>query len=52
MLIKTVRLTNPRNAVVQIPSFIIAEWGLKLDDRVEVHYDEETKKVTIKPTVR
>lgn len=51
MLVKTVRITNPRNAVLQIPSFVVAEWGLKLDDKVEVHYNEETKEITIRPAV-
>ena len=51
-LVKTVRVTNPRNALVQIPSFVIGAWGLKLDDRVEVLYNELNKEVTIRPAVR
>lgn len=52
MLVKTVRVTNPRNAILQIPSFIVAAWQLKLDDRLEVHYNEDTKEITIRPDVR
>lgn len=52
MLVKTVRVTNPRNAILQIPSFIVAAWQLKLDDRLEVHYNEDTGEITIRPHVR
>lgn len=51
-LVKTVRITNPRNALVQIPSFVVGSWGLKLDDRVEVLYNEYTKEVTLRPMVQ
>ena len=27
MRVKTVNVTNPRNVLVQIPSFVIADWG-------------------------
>ena len=50
-LVKTVRVTNPRNALIQIPSFIVGAWGLKLDDRVEVLYNEHTKEITLRPHV-
>ena len=49
MLVKTVRVSNPRNVLVQIPSFIVANWNLKADTRLEVHYDEENNKITIQP---
>lgn len=52
MLVKTVRITNPRNVLVQIPSFIIGNWNLTLSDKLEVHYDEEAQEVTIKQAVR
>lgn len=52
MLVKTVRVTNPRNAILQIPSFIVAAWQLKLDDRLEMHYNEDTCEITIRPHVR
>lgn len=52
MLTKTVRVTNPRNVLVQIPSFIISNWNLTLADKLEVHYNEETKEVTIRKAVR
>ncbi len=52
MLVKTVRATNPRNVILQIPSFVVAAWQLKLDDRLEVHYNEDTGEITIRPNVR
>lgn len=49
---KTVNVTNPKNILVQIPSYIAgAEWGLKQGDNLEVLYDNETKEVTIRPVV-
>jgi hypothetical protein len=51
MHVKTVKVTNPRNVVVQIPSFIIAKWHINENSELEVHYNEQTKTVTIKPTI-
>lgn len=49
---KTVNVTNPKNVLVQIPSFIAGiEWGLRQGDRLEVLYSDETKEITIRPTV-
>ena len=52
MHVKTVRVTNPRNVLVQVPSFVIANWGLTLDSHLEVHYDESNEQVTIRPAVQ
>lgn len=52
MQIKTVRVTNPRNVVLQIPGFVASEWGIRLDDELEVHYDQTTGEVTIRKTVQ
>lgn len=52
MVVKTVNITNLRNVLVQIPSFIIANWGVKETDKLEVLYNDETKEVTIRPSVR
>lgn len=49
MRVKTVRVTNPRNVLVQIPSYIVGEWALQLNDTLEVHYDGTN--VTIKPSL-
>lgn len=49
MLIKTVKITNPRNVLVQIPSLIVATWNLTLQDKLEVRYDEERGEITIRP---
>lgn len=52
MHVKTVRVTNPRNVLVQVPSFVIADWGVALGSHLEVHYDETKQQVTIKPAVQ
>lgn len=50
MLTKTVKITNRRNVLVQIPGFVIAAWpGV---DELEVYYDEDTQTVTIKPNLQ
>lgn len=46
--IKNVNVTNTRNVLVQIPSYIVAQWGLDTQSTLEVHYDEEKKLVAIK----
>ena len=50
MLAKTVKITNRRNVLVQIPSFIIAAWPGA--DELEVYYDEDKQAVTIKPNLQ
>lgn len=50
VLTKTVKITNRRNVLVQIPGFIIAEWPGA--DELEVYYDKQQQQVTIKPNIR
>ena len=52
MHVKTVNVTNPRNVLVQVPSFVIANWGVALGSHLEVHYDEEKQQLTIHPAVQ
>lgn len=52
MHVKTVNVTNPRNVLVQLPSFVIANWGVALGSHLEVHYDEEKQQITIRPAVQ
>lgn len=52
MHVKTVNVTNPRNVLVQIPSFVIANWGIALGSHLEVHYDEEKQQLTITPSLQ
>ena len=52
MHVKTVNVTNPRNVLVQVPSFVIADWGVTLGSHLEVHYDEEKKQLTIAPSLQ
>lgn len=52
MRVKTVNVTNPRNVLVQVPSFVIADWGVTLGSHLEVHYDEQKQTITIRPAVQ
>lgn len=52
MHVKTVNVTNPRNVLVQVPSFVIANWGVALGSHLEVHYDEEKQQLTITPSLQ
>jgi hypothetical protein len=49
MHIKTVKITNPNNVLVQVPGFVIENWNLKFDDGLEVHISEDEKSIIIKP---
>lgn len=48
LLTKTVKITNRRNVLVQIPGFVIAAWPDA--DELEVYYDEDNNTITIKPS--
>lgn len=50
LLTKTVKITNRRNVLVQIPGFVIAAWSDA--EELEVYYDEDDNTVTIKPNVQ
>ena len=50
LLTKTVKITNRRNVLVQIPGFVIAAWPSA--DELEVYYDEENERVIIKPNLQ
>ena len=39
MQVKTVNVTDPRNVLVQVPSFIVAEWGITLGSHLEVLHE-------------
>lgn len=47
--IKTVKVTNPKNVLVQLPRYIVDKWGLKQGDGLEVFTDEKEETITIKP---
>lgn len=49
LLTKTVKITNRRNVLVQIPGFVIAAWPNA--DELEVYYDKELQVVTIRPSI-
>lgn len=48
---KTVRVTNMRNVLCQIPRTVVTDWGLKEGDELELTYDEKEKEVVIRPVV-
>lgn len=50
LLTKTVKITNRRNVLVQIPGFVIAAWSDA--EELEVYYDEDDNTITIKPNVQ
>ena len=50
--IKTVKVTNPKNIIVQLPRYIVDKWGLKQGDSMEVFTDEKEETITIKPCGR
>jgi hypothetical protein len=52
MLLKTIRVNNPKNVLVQIPGCISATWGLTAASTLEMHYDEESSTITIRPYVQ
>ena len=49
MLYKVVKVTNPRNVLVQIPCGIINQWGVKEGDGIEVHIPEDGQAVILRP---
>lgn len=50
LLTKTVKITNRRNVLVQIPGFVIAAWPDA--EELEVYYDEDKQTVTIRPSIQ
>lgn len=47
--LKTVNVTNQKNVLVQVPAFVTRHWGLAVGDKLEVHYDDKTQQLYIKP---
>jgi len=41
MLLKTVRVKNEKNVLVQIPGFVIEAWGIKKHDALEMTIGED-----------
>lgn len=48
---KDVKVTNPRNVLVQIPAYIISKWNTEDLDYLRVSYNEYTNEVCIKPAI-
>lgn len=50
MHLKNVNVKNPKNVLVQIPSFITSmKWGLKENDELEVFISDDERSVIIRP---
>lgn len=49
MHIKTVKVTNQRNVLVQLPGFIVNKWALVKGDSVEVHISDDEQTIVIRP---
>ena len=49
MFYKVVNVTNPKNVLVQIPGAIVARWGVKEGDRIEVHVSENGNAIILYP---
>jgi antitoxin component of MazEF toxin-antitoxin module len=49
MYLKTVRVTNAKNMVLQIPCTVVSDWGLQKGDTVEVRLSEDKQEVVVKP---
>lgn len=47
--IKTVKVTNPKNVLVQLPGHIVSKWGLKQGDSLEVLADDNEETITVRP---
>lgn len=47
MYLKTVKVTNTKNVLVQVPAWIAKMWELNVGDKLEVVYDATDNKVCI-----
>lgn len=52
MYIKTIKVTNPKSVLIQIPGFIANKWNLTKEDGVEVHISDDEKTIILKPRKR
>ena len=49
MHIKTVRVTNSKNVLVQIPGFSVKKWGLREGNEIDVSISADEESIIIKP---
>lgn len=47
--IKTTKVNNAKNVVVQIPTHIVKAWGISEGDSVDMLINEETGEIVLKP---
>jgi hypothetical protein len=52
MHLKTVKVTNPNNVLVQIPGYVVSQWGAQRGDTLEVTYNEGSVQIKIRPDVQ
>lgn len=46
---KTVKVTNTKNVLCQVPRAVVSDWGLKVGDELELIY--KGNEITIRPNV-
>lgn len=46
--VKTVNVTNTKNVLVQIPSWVVKLWGLEVGNTLEVCYDGDEQEIRIR----
>lgn len=46
--VKTANVTNLKNVLVQIPSWVVKLWGLQVGDQLEVVYDANEQEICIR----
>lgn len=49
MHLKTAKVKNPKNVLIQIPCFIVEKWNLHAGDGIEVHINDDEQSITILP---
>lgn len=49
--LKTVKVTNHKNVLVQIPAWVVKTWKMRVGDTMEVCYDADKDEIRIKRAV-
>lgn len=49
MHIKTVKVTNAKNVLVQLPGFVVTKWQLNENDGVAVYISEDEESIILRP---
>ena len=49
MFIKVIKITNPKNVVLQLPRDIASKWNISEKDSILMSLDEQTGNVVLSP---